>query len=457
MHPTFVLKRSICVKWLQSLRGLVWIAGLTVVASGAVAAGAPAAKIILLPSGGSSREDSEISRWQDKIRSETPVTHDFERLGWAFVAKARRTQDVGYYKLAESVAVTMDERFGLTSESRLLRGHALHNLHRFTEAESVARALVADRGLAWDHSLLSDILMEQGRLDEAVEACQRAMNLRPGPETFARAAHLRWLKGDLPGATAAMTEAVIAIPPRETETRAWLLIRLSGYRLQASDLPGANRLAEQALSAVDDYAPALLAAGRVKLAQGEVRAALPLLRRAATLNPLPEYQWWLADALEVAGESEAALAVEAELVLHGEASDPRTLSLFLATRGLDPERAVVLARKERVERADVFTEDALAWALLAKGDVAAAEQSIVRALAEQTRDARLFYHAGVIMEARGRRDDAREYFKKSLEMAGTLTPSERGALNARIAVSQAEQTSTALLSLFPTGNSKTSL
>ena len=41
--------------------------------------------------------------------------------------------------------------------------------------------------------------------------------------------------------------------------------------------------------------------------------AVPVLRRAANLNPLPEYQWTLADALRVQGDSAEADATEQEL------------------------------------------------------------------------------------------------------------------------------------------------
>ena len=41
--------------------------------------------------------------------------------------------------------------------------------------------------------------MEQGKLSDAVEAYQQMMNLKPDLRAYARAAHMRWLKGDLDG------------------------------------------------------------------------------------------------------------------------------------------------------------------------------------------------------------------------------------------------------------------
>lgn len=160
--------------------------------------------MVLAPSSGDEREDADIRQWQERVRAPGAKAESYDRLAWAFVAKARRTLDAGYYKLAETTADVRDAKFGADTESRLLRGHVLHNLHRFREAELVARQLVGERGIATDFALLSDALMEQGKLTEAIQACQQLVNLKPGVEAYSRIAHLRWLKGDLAGATAMM-------------------------------------------------------------------------------------------------------------------------------------------------------------------------------------------------------------------------------------------------------------
>ena len=49
----------------------------------------------------------------------------------------------------------------------LLRGHVLHQMHRFAEAEAIARRLVTPREFVLDFGLLGDVLMEQGRVDRS--------------------------------------------------------------------------------------------------------------------------------------------------------------------------------------------------------------------------------------------------------------------------------------------------
>lgn len=387
-------------------------------------------KLILLPVGGDTLEDREIARWQARARDEHVTIYTLERLGWAFVGKARRTVDAGYYKLAEATADTMEARFGASAESRLLRGHVLHQLHRFAEAEAVARLLVTERGLAYDYGLLSDVLMEQGRITEAVAACQEMMNRRPGLEANARSAHLRWLTGDVDGAIAAMEAAVASADSRSTEAVAWALSRLSGYSLQKGEVARSLALAESALRRAADYPPALLAQGRAAWALGQQDLALNALRQAAQANPLPEYQWWLVDALRAAGpeHDREAATVEAKLHSLGAASDPRTYAVYLATRGDEAAGAVALAQAELADRQDPFTHDAVAWALWATGEQAEAEKAMERAMHLGTQDARLFLHAGIVAAGQARTTQAAVYFAQAESMRATLTPGEQALL-----------------------------
>lgn len=391
-------------------------------ASAAVAATPFDREMILTPPDGSAAEDVAIRRWQARVAAPDAKPVALEQLGWAYVAKARRTLDAGFFKLAETCADVMDAG-GVTAESRLLRGHVQHNLHRFTAAERTAAELVRERGLPVDLALLSDALVEQGKLSAAVPVLQRLVNLQPGVPAFSRIAHVRWLKGDVAGATAALDTAWNASAEADAETQAWLLVRMSLLALQRGELAAARRMADRASERLEDFPPALLAQGRVLLAQGDANAAVGVLRRGAALSPLPEYQWWLRDALRATGANDAA-EVDRQLRARGAQSDPRTLALFLATEGGDAASALRLARAELAERADVFTYDAVAWAQFAAGDVHGAAAMMERALAEGTTDARLRWHAGEIARAAGAPD-----WQLQLELAHaarwTLTPSER--------------------------------
>ena len=143
----------------------------------------------------------------------------------------------------------------------LLRGHVLHQMHRFSEAEAIARRLVTLREFVLDFGLLGDALMEQGRVAEAAGAYQKMIDLKPFYQSYTRAAHLRWLRGDLNGAIEMMHAAVKAASPRDRESVAWAYSRLAMYELQRGRLAEAERMADASLQFVPDYAAALLARG----------------------------------------------------------------------------------------------------------------------------------------------------------------------------------------------------
>ena len=225
------------------------------------------------------------------------------------------------------------------------------------------------REFVLDFGLLGDTLMEQGRVMDAAEAYQKMIDLKPFYQSYTRAAHLRWIRGDLQGAIEMMNSAVKSASLRDRESVAWAYSRLAYYELQRGRLVEAGRMAEASLQYVPDYAAALLARGRVELAQNKYTDAVKTLEHAARLNPLPEYQWTLSDALRLLNRNEEAAALERQLMQDGLASDPRTLALYLSTRGNDGGKAVDLARREMGNRRDVFTLDALAWALASTGQV----------------------------------------------------------------------------------------
>jgi tetratricopeptide (TPR) repeat protein len=384
--------------------------------------------LVLTPQLGDSRNDREISRLQQQIRNGKNLQLGFEQLGWAFVAKARESFDPGFYKLAEQCARCIEKRNPQSQEAMLLRAHVLQNLHRFKESETLARRLVQQRGLSFDYGLLGDALMEQGKLSDAVEAYQRMMNLKPDLRAYARAAHMRWLKGDLAGAIEAMQLAVSAASPSDAESAAWVNTRLAFYEFQAGRVDEAEQRCAFALSLQNNYAPTLLLKGKMLLARSRFREAVDALQDAAKLNPLPEYQWTLAEALRTTGRENEASGIELQLRSHGASSDPRTLALFLATRHENPAMALRLARTELDSRNDVFTHDALAWSLAAAGNVAEAHSEMQWALAEGTEDARLFFHAAVIASQAGHAVDAERWLRKARELSQLLLPSERNEL-----------------------------
>ena len=249
-------------------------------------AAAPDGCVVALAEGqGQDRLAAQIERARQDARRGPNAKAALERLGYLHVSRARVTSDAGHYKLAEAVADCLQASYPGDPAALLLRGHVLHQLHRFKEAEQVARELVARRTVVLDYGLLGDALMEQGRLAEAVAAYQRMIDLKPFYQSYTRAAHVRWMKGDLEGALGAMRRATESASPRDPESSAWAWTRVALYELQANRLAAARRAADAALTFEPEYAAALLARGRILLAEGQRSDALTALTHAARPQP----------------------------------------------------------------------------------------------------------------------------------------------------------------------------
>jgi tetratricopeptide (TPR) repeat protein len=391
----------------------------------------PAASTVcdVVLSGDAASGNGKILHLQERARSRPGNAPHLERLGWGFVDAARRTSDAGFYTLALQTADCIDSSSPQATEALLLRAYALVQQHRFSQAESTARALVSRRGSWMDEAVLGDALLEQGRLDDAVAAYQIMADQRPGPEAYARVAQVRYLTGDLTGAVEFMARAARANDAVDSEAAAWYRSRLALLALARGDIDGALALARSATALVPAFPPALAAQGRALLALHRYAEAAAVLQVAADATALPEHRWLLVEALNAAGDNRGAGVIDARLRRDGAAADPLTLALYLATRGIDTAMAVRLARAELKQRADVHTEDALAWALHAGGDDAAAMAHAVRAISLGTPDPRLWLHAGLIAERTGDRRSATKWLGRAARQVAVLLPSEEQFLH----------------------------
>ena len=389
-------------------------------------------RIALSPHAGTGRLDRDIQTAQRRVREALDPRSFLEQLGWLYVAKARATCDQGFYKLAEQCAFALEVAQPKSPEAMLLRGHVLNSFHRFAEAETMARELVKQRVVPFDYGLLGDALMEQGRVGDAVDAYQRMIDLKPDLQSYSRVAYVRWLKGDLDGAIEIAQLTARASSPLDSESASWAVTRLGLYYFQAGLLADAKAACEAALSYSVDYPAALLLKSRLLLSNEQIAEAVASAQRATDVNPLPEFQWTLADTLRLAGRPDDAARVEADLTRGGAQDDPRTLALFLATRGEQSDLAIELAQREFQSRADVFTHDALAWALAAAGRLEEARPHMEKALAEGTVDARLFLHAGVLEAKLGQTSSATSNLTKARALQRMLLPSEQKHLVAAL-------------------------
>jgi tetratricopeptide (TPR) repeat protein len=373
--------------------------------------------------------DKEILTEQRRIGTLPGKPDLWLLLGRAWVRKARELTDPVYYLNADAcadVASQLDPHHVMGLE---LKGLALLNDHKFKEAAALAQGVLAQQP---EHlialSILSDADLELGDVPGAIAAAQKMVDVKPNLPSYSRASYLMWLRGDGKGALSTARLAMSAGDERSPEPFAWVTVQAGMMFWHQGDLDGAVAGADRALDVVRDYPPALVLKARGLVGQGKPKDAAALLEKAYGKSPLVETAWLWGDALELAGDHAGAEAAWARVRKEGARSDPRTLAQFLTARGEQTDQAIALLQKEREGRDDLYTRDALAFALLRAGKVAEARPLSDQALALGTPDARLLFHAGAIRLAGG---DASG--RALLEQALKLNPTfdRAGALEAR--------------------------
>jgi tetratricopeptide (TPR) repeat protein len=94
----------------------------------------------------------------------------------------------------------------------------------------------------------------------------------------------------------------------------------------------------------------------------------------------------------------------------------RELAIFYADHDRKLPDALTLAEKELDVRHDVYTSDALAWALLKNHQAVRAKEEMQRALRMGTKDALMEYHAGMIYGALGDTTEESLHLKRALAL-----------------------------------------
>jgi tetratricopeptide (TPR) repeat protein len=388
------------------------------------------------------RARDDVTFWAGRVAVDPSDIVAAVKLADADATEARLTGDVTAYTRALAAADgALVARPGYIP-AQASRATILVALHRFPEARSLARTILArDPANATALGVLGDASLELGDLAGAGGAYQALRLTAPGAASSVRDGRLAFVRGDPAGAVEAdrAAVAVATTDALEGDALAFYHVTLGEMLLATGDEPGARAAFEDALVVRADQPAALVGLARLDAFDGDLDAAIARMDSALDAIPAPDWLARRADLLALRdgpGDADAAAAdratIEAIASLAGEAGSvyDRGLALYLSDRGLEPERAVRLARDELAVRPDVYGADTLAWALVNAGDAAAADVPMRDALAAGTRDARLWYHAGVIAAELGRAAEARTYLEDALALGAALDPVARARAGA---------------------------
>jgi tetratricopeptide (TPR) repeat protein len=373
-----------------------------------------------------------IHKAQLRVTNNPKDPAGYSMLGAAYFQHARETGDVNDYQLAEQAlnkSLDLDSADFAAAAPLQTLSEVCMGEHRFDDALNYShRALALGSGDVSSFAVVGDADADQGEYDKAAQAYARLQppGSTPSPQTAyvrdSRVSYLKFIAGDTDGAIRLLKTAIAEGRDAELkgENLAWLYYELGEYSTQAGDVAAADAAYLTALSIHPGDYRALAGIGKLRANEGKYAEAIVLYQRAIAVVPMPIFVGELGDLYTKTGDQVEAkkqyqlveyigLLGHINQVLHN-----RDLAVFYADHDIKLAEALELAHKEFEVRHDIYTWDALAWALYKNGKFAEADKASQRALQFGTHDPMLLYHAGMIADRAGRRDQARSELKEAL-------------------------------------------
>lgn len=378
--------------------------------------------------------DNVIRFFQWKVAQDPDDFFNFDRLGVAFIQKARETGDVTYYNLA---AKALEKSLGLESTHPAASPATKHLAtvyyaeHRFTESLALAqKAIDLNPRDITPYALIGDARSETGEYEKAWAAYRHLQNSEDPQAAISGVQYLEqsresvesFLRGDTKAAIQHMRRAVgISVESRMAkESIAWSQFTLGENYFQSGDLANAKAAYNGALKTYPDYHRALAGLAKVYSAEGHLSESIELYKKAISVIPLPAYAAALGDVYTKAGKTVEArkqfdlVEYIGRLNAFNQAVYNRELAVFYADHDIHLQQSLELARKEFDVRHDIYTWDALAWALYKNSQPEQASLAIKEALHLETKDALLLFHAGMIYHQLGEDEKAKDYLSRAI-------------------------------------------
>ncbi len=362
---------------------------------------------------------SQIDAAQKFIEKNPTQAKGYNSLTVAYIRSARETGDFSLNSQAETAVTRALELEPENPDAQKLKISLMLTFHRFAEARDAAMILQPKfPQSAFYYGALTDANVELGNYKEAVDNIQKMVDLNPNMESYARVSYVRSLHGDPNGAIEAMQTAAKIADPMAKEPQAWCLVHLGDEFYKTGNYVEAEKQYDAALELFPGYHFALAGKGRARAAQNDFEAAVNFLSEANNRVPNTEDVIQLGDVYTKLGKSDEANK-QYELAQFIEQKfgniDQRRLALLWADHDTKLDEALEIAAREHENRKDIFSADIYAWCLYKKNRFQEAKKIIAEAMRLKTKDARIFYHAGMIEKSLGNKKAAAGYLRKALE------------------------------------------
>ena len=365
--------------------------------------------------------DQRISLFEQWVAADPGSISSRTLLAAAYIQKTRETTDFGYLERASKIVdkVLAEKR---DYEALRLRNLIELNRHHFSKVAEYAREMTRSAPSdPQNWGTLGDALLEMGQYEGALAAFQKMLSIRPNLFSYNRMAFYRFVTGDAAGGIAMMKDALKA-GASYPENKAWCLVELGNMYFKTGQWPEAQRSYREAIETFPSLHTAYAGLGSVQAAQGKTREAIESYKRAQSITPMVQYAGALYDLYTELGKKADAqqqadlVDLVAKLEEAAKQQANRTLALIYANQDRNLKESLVLARADFEARQDVYTYDALAWALFKNKHYEEAGKASEQALKLGTPEALFFYHAGLIADALHDSATARNRLEKALAL-----------------------------------------
>jgi tetratricopeptide (TPR) repeat protein len=376
--------------------------------------------------------DIQIAVWQKALAADSESAIALGQLAGLYMQRARESGDETNYVVAEKYARRSAAlRSNRNGSTFVTLASALLAQHRFAEADTVASRLVElEPDVTQYHSMLGEIKLELGDYDAARTQFDGL---------FAQRAHLsiaprlaRWMEitGHSDEARKLLYAALTDARKRKDMPReqlAWFHLRAGDIDLRNGRLRGARRSFEEGLQVAPDDYRLLSAMSRLEAVEGNPKAAIDYGERAMTIKLDPATLGIIGDAYASLGDTAQArdyLSTMEVAVAGQPGAYHRAWSLFLLDHDLRVGEVLANVKGELQTRRDVYGYDLLAWALYKSGRCREASAAMDSAMRMGTRDAMLFFHAGVIEHSLRNEARAKQHLTRALEINPRFHPTQ---------------------------------
>jgi len=382
-----------------------------------------------------------VEYYRAEIRKDPKVIKNYVQLAQIFMQEARITGRHHEYipkaqeLLAEALRRDPDDFEGNATQAALYL-----TLHNFEQAQTLAEKAIAQSPYnAFSRGVLVDALLELGDYENAVKTCDKMLSLRPDLRSYARAAYLRELHGDMHGAQAAMKLACDAGVAGQ-ENRAWALYQLGKLYFNEGKLDTAEFIYKGILQERPGYASAMSGLAQISSARGDYPGAIDLLKEIYRDTPDHVFLEQLAEVYAVAGQAEEAQKMT-QLVLEAYAQHEKEgwnvnleYARFCSESDLNSAESLQRAAREYQRRPNnIDVLETYAWTLHKNGQSEKAGPLIQQALRLKTRRASLYYRAGMIAKALQETRKAEDYLAQALALNPNFSFREAQAARAALA------------------------